>query len=487
MGVLRSVPAAVVLAAVIVRTAWRCEYRSYRYVYWDTDHAGENIYLTAESLGLATVAVGAFYESMLVGSWELIVGGEVPHARVPAREESVEVITLAQPHYQWVSRVLPMLGFPRRVVYSEPAPGAVAELLELVGASRVLVVSDPVISRQGFFQSLLETLRDRFEVTVYDSVSPEPPVDVAEEIARAAEGTDAIIAVGGGSVIDAAKAGMVLAERPGLSIEDVAPFSVLGIELEKPVLIAVPTTAGTGSDASYGIVLTRGEGSEREKIAVGSYEVIPLATVLDPSLPLSAPARVRIGAIMDALSHAIEALASTASNPFSEALAEHAARTIFEHAKSALEGDSEAMARIHAAATMAGMAFTNSGLGLAHALAHPLGALLSTHHGTTVGIVLLGVLPIYEKAEETGGRLDRLLRVLQVLGLTRAESLRDAVAQLYDSIGAPTRFRDLGVDAERYREAARLAAERALHEPNIAFSPIVPSVEEMVELLLSLY
>jgi len=325
---------------------------------------------------------------------------------------------------------------------------------------------------------------------VFDGVEPEPGVEAAARAAALASGVDAVVAVGGGSVIDVAKAAVLLAKRPGLRLEDVAPFNPLGVELERPVLVAVPTTAGTGSDASYGIVLVREEpGLGRVKLAVGSLEAIPYATVLDPSLPASAPRRVQVGAAVDALSHAVEALVSRAANPFSDALAEKAAALVFMAApRAVVGGDPGAWAELHAAATMAGMAFTNSGLGLAHAVAHPLGGLLRLHHGTVVGIVLLGVLPLYLEEPRTARRLERLQRLLEdVYGLPPRGSLLDHVAALYRELGQPERFRELGVPRERFLEAAGKAAELALHDPDIAFSPVVPTPEEILEMLENLY
>ena len=382
------------------------------------------------------------------------------------------------------------LGFPRRVILGEPAAEALTGLLEALGARSVLVVTDPGVAGQGFYKEIIRVLRERFEVAEYRGVAPEPGVEFAAEAAKLARGRDAVIAIGGGSAIDVAKAAAVLAKRPSLGLEDIAPFNPLGVELEKPLVVAVPTTAGTGSDASYGIVLAREEpGLGRVKVAVGSYEVIPYATVLDPSLPAGAPARIKVGAAVDALSHALEALASTNSNPFSDALAEKAAVLIFTSAPAAINrGDGEAWARLHSAATMAGMAFSNSGLGLAHAIAHPLGGLLGLHHGTVVGVVLLGVLPLYEEVPGVREKYERLRIVLEeAYGLPKRGSLLEHVKALYGEIGQPTRFRELGVQRDRFVEAAGKAAELALHDPDAAFSPVIPAPEEIRSLILSLY
>ena len=385
---------------------------------------------------------------------------------------------------------MPELGFPRRIILGEPAGDALKGILQLHKAKRVLVVSDPVISRLGFYKEILEALRGEFEIEEFTEVEAEPSIETAVRAGEKAKGKDVVVAIGGGSVIDVAKTASVLAKRPGLNIEDIAPFNPLGIELEKPILIAIPTTSGTGSDASYGIVLSKTEpGVGKVKVAVGSYEVIPYATILDHRIPASAPGRVKAGAIADALSHALEALASTNSNPFSDALAEKAIALILTSAPKAVkEDDEEAWQNLHAAATMAGMAFSNSGLGLAHAIAHPLGALLGLHHGTTVGIVMLGVLEVYMRDPQVSAKYDRIKRLLErVYDLPERPSLLDHITRLYGEIGQPTRFRELGIDREKYIEAAAKAPELAYHDPDIAFSPVIPSTEEIREILEKLY
>ena len=385
---------------------------------------------------------------------------------------------------------MPELGFPRRIILGEPAGDALKGILQLHKAKRVLVVSDPVISRLGFYKEILEALRGEFEIDEFTEVEAEPSIETAVRAGEKAKGKDVVVAIGGGSVIDVAKTASVLAKRPGLNIEDIAPFNPLGIELEKPILIAIPTTSGTGSDASYGIVLSKTEpGVGKVKVAVGSYEVIPYATILDHRIPASAPGRVKAGAIADALSHALEALASTNSNPFSDALAEKAIALILTSAPKAVkEDDEEAWQNLHAAATMAGMAFSNSGLGLAHAIAHPLGALLGLHHGTTVGIVMLGVLEVYMRDPQVSAKYDRIKRLLErVYDLPERPSLLDHITRLYGEIGQPARFRELGIDREKYIEAAAKAPELAYHDPDIAFSPVIPSTEEIQEILEKLY
>ncbi len=380
---------------------------------------------------------------------------------------------------------------PRRVLIGEPVEEALPRLLEDLGVRRVLIVSDRIVSSLSKTIRLVRRLEEAgFTVGVYSRVPSEPAVDVADRIAEAAGSlrAEVIVAIGGGSVIDAAKAGLVRYLAPHVKIEDIAPFNRLGVERSKALLVAAPTTSGTGSDASHGIVVTVYKDGVREKVAVGSPEVVPYATILDPDYPLEAPPRLRGAVGMDALSHALEALVASQATPLTDALAVGAARILFRHLPGAVGGDRESAEMVHVAATMAGMAFTGAGLGLAHALAHPLGARLGTHHGLTVGIILPAVLRLYERVEGTGEKLAVLKRVLEAVdGLPESSTLAGHVERLQEEIGFPRTFREAGVDEGLYMEAARQAAEEALHDPDIAFSPIVPSPGEMYELLVGLY
>ncbi|MCE4598925.1 MAG: iron-containing alcohol dehydrogenase [Desulfurococcales archaeon] len=388
---------------------------------------------------------------------------------------------------------MPEASFPRRVIYGEPAGSALLGLLSAINASRILLVTDRGVSELGFFKRIVDELAaSGLYIIVYDKVEPEPALSVADEVARliVGESIDAIVAVGGGSVIDAAKAGLVKAVRPDVRVEDVAPFNPLGLELRKPVLIAVPTTSGTGSDASYGIVLTKHQDGRGVKIAVGSPEVVPFASILDEEATLKLPRKLTVGTAVDALSHSIEALVATTSNPLSDALAYHSAELIFTNLPKVVENpdDREARLKLHVAATMAGMAFTNSGLGLAHAIAHPLGAALRVHHGTIVGLVLPYVVEYNYRSSSARSKYERLRRILEdINGLPAMATLADHIKSLYKTVGQPLRIRDLGVSEGKYKSVVDYVSQEALHDPNISFAPIIPEPDEIRGILERIY
>ncbi|MCE4607286.1 MAG: iron-containing alcohol dehydrogenase [Desulfurococcales archaeon] len=386
---------------------------------------------------------------------------------------------------------MPEAVLPRRIVFNESLADSLSSLIATIGSSKALVITDETLNRIGLVKKVLAVLEEaEIPFKVFDKVPPEPPISVADEIASIASefNPDVFIAVGGGSVIDAAKAGLVKHVRPEYNVRDVSPFEVIGLEVRKPVLIAIPTTSGTGSDATLGVVLTDTVDGDKIKIALGSPEVVPYATILDPEMVKNLPSNLRIATGIDALSHAMEAYVSNQANPLSDALAEKAATLIFQYLPRAVKGDEDAISKMHIAATLAGAAFSNSGLGMAHAIAHPLGSVLGTHHGLTVGVVLPYVMEYnISQSDEVAGKYTKLARILSVYINGGSENIVQAVREFYRNLGFPTRFRDAGISKEKYSEAVDKVPFLALQDADIVFAPVVPSPEEIKSLLENMY
>ncbi|MCE4618347.1 MAG: iron-containing alcohol dehydrogenase [Desulfurococcales archaeon] len=387
---------------------------------------------------------------------------------------------------------MPIIVLPRKIYWNENVEDIVKSIIDEYGLKTILVVTDETLSKLEWFNNIINAIKDAgARLYTYEKVPPEPPIDIGEKIVSTLPSDtslDGIFAIGGGSVIDAAKSALIKLLRPDVNIEDVAPFNPLGIEMKKPLLIAIPTTAGTGSDVSYGIVLTKETPEKREKIDVASYEVIPYVSILDPRLPGGAPRRLIIGAGLDALGHALEALTANQSNPMTDALAEKTIEEIMLWLPKAIEGDLEAMARVHLAATMAGIAFTNGGLGLIHAIAHPLGANLKIHHGTMVGIVTPHVVEFNSKDPTLKEKYNRVKMILEnIHGWPKRESLADHIRALYEKIGFPSKIRDYGIDQEAYKDVKGKVLEEVFHDPSIAFATVLPTFEELEALLNRLY
>ncbi|MEB3825508.1 MAG: iron-containing alcohol dehydrogenase [Desulfurococcales archaeon] len=387
---------------------------------------------------------------------------------------------------------MPEIVFPRRIIYNEPIDNVLTDIASMYHVRNLFIITDSVIRNLDFMENLLMTLsQSGIKYAVYDAVPPEPPVSIADQIAEEARKQgriDAFIAIGGGSVIDAAKAGLVKFVKPSMDIRDLSPFETIGLELNKPFLVAVPTTSGTGSEATLGVVLTDDTPEGRVKIALGSPEVIPFTVILDPHTTLTMPKSLRASTGVDALAHAIEAYVSNQSNPLTDALSEKSVVLIMENLEKSLENMEEPVAKMHLAADMAGMAFSNSGLGLAHAIAHPLGGMLGLHHGLTVGVVLPYVVEYNsEKDPYIREKYSKLVSIVNLFLGTRYASLEDAITDLYKRIGQPLRFRDVGIPLESYEKAKEEVSRLALQDADIAFAPIVPMPDEILSLLEKMY
>lgn len=384
------------------------------------------------------------------------------------------------------------LSFPRRIIIGEPVAEALQNVFEYNDIKKVLIVTDELISTLPFFTRVINTMRDMdIDVFVYSGVKPEPSI---EDVYRAYElidlDIDAVIAIGGGSVIDFGKAIYICIKKKGsIDIRDIAPFNPLGIEYSKPLLIAIPTTSGTGSEATYAIVLTDHQDDKRIKVALANYEVVPQISILDPDIVKSLPMNLTIGTAVDALSHAVESLVALDANPMTIPLSEYSIRLIFKYlpiVKNDPE-DMEARSNLHYAATMSGIAFTNAGLGLVHAIGHSLGGLLGIHHGTIVGMVLPYVVHYNYKSESARRAYEDIKFKLEVLdGLDRLDNFTQHILNLYGRVGLPTSLVEYGLDKKVDEDVLMEAAELTMHDPTIVYNPVAPSLEDILLIMKSL-
>ncbi len=384
---------------------------------------------------------------------------------------------------------------PRHILYAERAADAVARVAEELNARRILVVTDRVISGLAFYRQLIDALKG-YGYTVYEfsDVEPEPSVETGRRVAEAAKKISAelIVAVGGGSVIDAAKAGWLVYENPSVNLESVNPFTRYGLG-RKAKLIAIPTTSGTGSDVSFGVVLSKKIDEDKRKLAMGSPELVPYATVLDVEAVKGMPRHLTLYTGVDALAHAVEAYVANTANPFSDALAEKVVEIVFTSLPRVLSepGDEQARLAMHIAATMAGAAFTASGLGLAHAIAHALGPALGLHHGLAVGLALPYVIDYNSKTcSRAREKYDRLKRILETLAsLPPRPSLKDHVLALYEETGFPKRVGELEKPPTRdqWEKMIEKIAENALQDPELAFNPAPVGPDDVKSLLREMY
>jgi len=375
------------------------------------------------------------------------------------------------------------LTFPRTVVTGEGA----LEYLKEVEGKRALIVTDKVIHKLGFVEKIASYLEKAgLEVKVFDEVEPEPSVETVVKGAEFARkcGPDWLIGLGGGSCMDVAKAMWVLYANPDVEVAEINPFTKFGVR-EKARLICIPTTSGTGADATWAAIIT--DVKEERKMELPSREIVSDIIILDPELPKSMPPSLVADSALDALTHAIEAYVSQWRNDFSDALAINAIQIIFKYLPRAYRNpdDKEAKEKIHNAATMAGIAFGNSQVGIAHAMGHSLGAIFKVPHGRTVDLFLS--YSIEYGAREAMGRYADIARAIGVEAETdeeAVEKLVGTVRRLDRKVGEPASIKELGISREDFEKRLDDLVTRAANSSCTFMNPRVPDVEDTRKLFL---
>jgi len=257
---------------------------------------------------------------------------------------------------------------------------------------------------------------------------------------------DWFVAVGGGSAMDTTKILFALYERPDLTVYDITPLVKLGLR-KKSRLAAIPTTSGTGSECTWAAMLT--EGGEKRKHTLASAEILPDYAILDPAFVVSLPLEQTRNTASDALVHAVEAYGSTWRNPFSDAMAEKAIELVLGGIEGVINDphNLELRNQVHIGASMAGLSFSNSQIGLVHALGHALGAYFKTPHGKAVALFLPHVVEFnYDACPERYDRLNRL-----VPDRYRGSRLSDSFENVFAAIGQARNGKDAGIDEEEFR------------------------------------
>jgi len=360
-----------------------------------------------------------------------------------------------------------------------------------LGARRPMVVTDRGVAGAGLVDKLREILAvGGLEIAaVYDEVPPDSSLAAVRAIAQRYReaGCDALIALGGGSPIDTAKAANILASY---ETEDLLKYSGAG-NLPKPLkpLLVIPTTAGTGSEVTY-VSIVRDE-ERGVKVPFASPFLMPHAAVLDPRMTLSLPAQITAATAMDAMTHACESFICLAKNPMSDAYAAAAVRTVADNLLKVLDRPSDQQGRLALAqgASMAGIAFSNSMVGLVHALGHSVGALCHIHHGTCMSILLPAVLEYnLEARREAIGELLLPLAGAEVYADTpaadRAAKTIARLKWLKDEIharcGLPRTLSETGkVEKSQLPQIAAMS----LDDGSIIFNPVEVSREEALAVL----
>ena len=360
----------------------------------------------------------------------------------------------------------------------------VGEEIRKLGLKKGLVVTDEVISKLGLLESIKEVLSEnKIEFAVYDKISTEPTVDFVTEGLSAYKENECefLLAVGGGSALDTAKAIAVMVTNKG-TIED---YKGLNNIPEKGVpLIAIPTTAGTGSEVTVYTIIT--DTKTDVKMLIGSPFVMPQVAIVDPLLTLSCPRGLTAAVGIDALTHAIEAYVSVKAQPMSDIFCLSAIELISDNLRQvwANGNNVEAREKTMLGALQAGIAFSNSSVALVHGMSRPIGAYFHVAHGAS-NAALLGVVTEFSLI----GNPARYAHIAQAMGesteglndLEAAELAAQSINNLIEDIKIPS-LKELGVDEGKLEQLAPKMAEDAIASGSPGNNPRQATKEEIIEL-----
>ena len=348
-----------------------------------------------------------------------------------------------------------------------------------LGMNKPLVVTDPGLVRVGVAQQVVDVLTPVFgDTPVFDQCPENPSAEVAAAgldfyLSR---GCDGVVAVGGGSAMDAAKAIRILAAHGGDILDyDVTKGGVKKIGRNLPLMIAVPTTAGSGSEATLGTVIT--DSQNHVKILIFSPFLGAAAAILDPELTISLPPALTASTGMDAVVHGIEAYTAKGGNVVVRGICQTSFELIGKNLKKAVINgeDIEARTNMMTGAFLAGLAFANAGLGAVHAAAHQLGSRAGVPHGLANSLMLPALMKHNGPAVEND-----YLEICGMLNLTAstAEQAADALRDLAGELGLPTKLSDAGVDPGLFEQMA----EDALLDPALRGNPVDVQKQDFIRL-----
>ncbi|MBR1883913.1 MAG: bifunctional acetaldehyde-CoA/alcohol dehydrogenase [Clostridia bacterium] len=394
-------------------------------------------------------------------------------------------------------------------------PVALEELKEVLNKKRVFIVTDNFLFENGYTKVVTDKLDEmKIEHMTFSNVEPDPSLRTAKEGAKLMREfkPDTIIAIGGGSSMDAAKIMWVLYEHEEADFMDMAmrfmdirkrvyTFPKMG---EKAYFVAVPTSAGTGSEVTPFAVIT--DEKTGSKYPLADYELLPKMAIVDSNMMANAPKGLTAASGIDALVHSIEAYVSVMATEFTDSLAIEAIKLIFEYLPRAYEKgaeDLEAREKMAHAATLAGMAFANAFLGICHSMGHKLGSYHHLPHGIAVSLVLndvmrynsednvakMGTFPQYKYPNT----LRRYASIAEYLGITgkndeeKLEKLLQKIDELKDKIGIKHSIKDYAVKEKDFLKTLDKMCEDAFDDQCTSANPRYPSIEDIKQLYLKAY
>ncbi len=382
--------------------------------------------------------------------------------------------------------------------------GSLEELKNLKGKKAIIVVGGGSMKRFGFLDRAVQYLQEAgMEVKLFEGVEPDPSVTTVMKGAEAMREfqPDWIVAIGGGSPIDAAKAMWAFYEYPDCTFEQlITPFSFPTLRT-KAHFCAVPSTSGTATEVTAFSVIT--DYDKGIKYPLADFNITPDVAIVDPDLAETMPPKLTAHTGMDAMTHAIEAYVSTLHCNYTDPLALHAIKMIHNDLKKSYDGDMQARARMHDAQCLAGMAFSNALLGIVHSMAHKTGAAFSGGHiihGAANAMYLPKVIKYNSKVPEAAERYAEIARFIDLKGETTEELVDALIAELRSmnkQLNIPLSIKNYGeggvladqsiIDEKEFNEKLSEVAANAIGDACTGSNPRQPSQEDMEKLLLAVY
>ena len=355
----------------------------------------------------------------------------------------------------------------------------------LSGERAVLVTGGSSMKRFGFLDEAAELLENAgMECKIIDGVEPNPSVKTVNEGKELMLDfkPDWIIAIGGGSALDAAKIMWAFYEHPDLEFEDIIEVGSIPELRNKAKFIAIPSTSGTASEITAFSVITDLE--KKIKYPIVSPEIVPDTAIVDPKIPATMPPHITANTGMDVMAHAVEAFVSTAATDYTDPLALKAIELVFEYLpEAAANGDNlEAREKMHNASTLAGMAFSNASLGIVHSLAHKIGGEFHVTHGLANAILLPHVIDFnYQAAENKFKEIEEYLEI---------DDFSSEIKKLNKNLEIKPNFKEidwLDYSDEDFEEVLARMSQNALEDPCTLTNPAEVELEDMKEIYKKAY
>jgi alcohol dehydrogenase class IV len=380
---------------------------------------------------------------------------------------------------------------PRDIYHGK---GCLEELKNIKGNKAIIVVGGGSMKRFGFLDKAESLLKEAgMEVKLFEGVEPDPSVETVmkgAEVMREFE-PDVIVAMGGGSPIDAAKAMWAFYEYPNTTFEDlIVPFNFPTLR-QKAKFVAIPSTSGTATEVTAFSVIT--DYSTGVKYPLADFNITPDIAIVDPTIAETMPPKLVAHTGMDALTHAIEAYVSTLNCPFTDSLAIKAIEMVFNYLPDSYNGDMEAREQMHYAQCLAGMSFSNALLGIVHSMAHKTGAAFSTGHiphGCANAIYLPYVIKYNAKDKVAERRYAQIAKSINLEGSTSkalVDALIDKIKAYNVKLNIPKTLQEFGVNEEEFKQKVSKIAELAVGDACTGSNPRPITPAEMEKLLTCTY